>query len=211
MRQRAFVVVILILVVGFGATWYRSIALRQHLVAPKSFAMATLWPEPKPISVFDLRDHKAESFGLDQLRGQWTLLFFGYTSCPDICPTTMFILRSIVSELEKSGATSPRIVLVSVDPERDDSETLGKYVTHFGKDFLGVSGHEDELESLALQVGAMYERGPSDENGGYDVAHSASIFVVDPQARIYAVFSPPHKATAIAETLVRLWQEYERG
>ncbi|MDH3769305.1 MAG: SCO family protein, partial [Gammaproteobacteria bacterium] len=160
---------------------------------------------------FQLLDHDGETFSRDQLRGQWTLMFFGYTSCPDICPTTMLTLSRVKFEMEESGVDSPHVVLVTVDPNRDDPETLARYVSHFDEAFVGVRGEDDELRTLSLQIGAMYERDAPDEDGNYDVAHSASLFLVDPQVRMHAVFSPPHKPVDIAEKLGLIRLQYEKS
>ena len=209
MMPKAFAVVLMTLVAGLGLVFYHLAASRQQPDIPATL-MGTVWPQPRPLSEFQLNDHTGAVFGLDELRGKWTLMFFGYTSCPDICPTTMLILRGVVGALAEAGAGLPRVVLVSVDPERDDAETLGQYVTYFGEDFLGVRGNEGQLRSLVLQIGAMYMHGPADENGYYEVAHNASVFLVDPEARMYAAFSPPHKSADIAHKLVAIRQRYER-
>jgi protein SCO1/2 len=211
MRQKAFVIAILLLFVGSGLVFYRGAEQRRHAIPSNTVLGGTVWPEPRPLSEFEMRDHHAGTFGPEQLRGKWSLLFFGYTSCPDICPTTMLILRAVAARLEESGSTRPAVILVSVDPGRDDFATLGDYVTHFGDDFLGVRGDEVQLKRLAVQCGAMYERETPDLDGRYEVAHSTSIFLVDPQARLYAVFSPPHDASAIAEGVVMMMADYGRG
>ena len=208
MNRRPFVIVAALLVIGLTINWYYRTTINQQASIP-DVRTGIVWPEPRPLSGFELSDHRGAVFGRDELLGRWTLMFFGYASCPDICPATMVILRGVTEELAKSGTELPRVVLVSVDPERDDAETLGQYVTYFDKDFLGARGDDAQLLSLASQVGAMYEREPPDENGNYEVVHSASIFLVDPQARLLAVFSPPHKPGNIAERLATIFEQYE--
>ena len=173
--------------------------------------MGSLWPDPQPLPEFQLTDHLGNAFGLDQLRGHWTLIFFGYTSCPDICPTTMMTLATMVAELEKTAAVAPNVVLVSVDPDRDDSAALAQYVAYFNQDFLGVSGEESQLHNFVLKMGAMYSRGETGPEGGYDMAHSASVFLVDPKARKFGMFSPPHIPELMAENLLQIQDYYERN
>jgi protein SCO1/2 len=165
--------------------------------------MGTVLPKPRALPDFQMSDHHGQPFGLNELRGNWTLVFFGYTSCPDICPTTMMTLSGAMAELGEAERL-PRVVLISVDPERDDDVTLGSYVGYFGKSFIGVRGSDDQLKKLALAIGAMYERAAPDENGDYEVAHSASIFLVDPEARLFAMFSPPHQSADIAKQFVTI-------
>jgi protein SCO1/2 len=202
MGQRAFVFVLMMLLAGFAIGIYRASDDRANNAVPDS-SMGTIWPEPRPLPDFKMFDHQERPFGLAELRGHWTLVFFGYTSCPDICPTTMMTLRGVMAELG-DAENLPRVVLVSVDPERDDPATLASYVTYFGADFVGVRGPDDQLHKLALAIGAMYEREAPDENGVYDVAHSASIFLVDPAARMFAAFSPPHRPGDIAKRFLEI-------
>jgi protein SCO1/2 len=156
---------------------------------------------PQPLPELRLHDQSGAAFSREQLAGRWTLLFFGYTSCPDICPTTMATLAQLTAELRRRGEPPPQVVLVSVDPVRDTPERLAAYVAHFDPMFLGASGDDAALGVLAQAVGAMYQRDPPDPDGGYQVAHSASIFLVDPQARAVAAFPPPHQPVALADQL----------
>jgi len=186
---------------------------RQHEYGgqAESLLSATLWPEPRPLKDFQFRDHTGSSFGPEQLKGQWSLVFFGYTSCPDICPTTMMLLAEVVENLRRDMPAAARVLLVSVDPDRDDETRLAGYVGHFGEAFVGLRGRPDQLQEFARQAGAMYERGASDEQGNYAVAHSSSVFVVDPRGRLYAVFSPPHQAAAMSAQLLEIRRRFERG
>jgi len=203
------IAVLIASVAGAGLGAYHLGRDGQHAI-PDSL-MGTLWPQPRVLGEFALIDHDGAEFGLQQLRGQWTLVFFGYTSCPDICPSTMLTLRGVSAALGETGAAQPQVVLVSVDPQRDSADKLGEYVGYFDPDFRGVTGAPEQLYALALQIGAMYELLPADENGSYEVAHSASIFLVDPQARMYAAFSPPLQSDQIAKKLVAIAHYYEKS
>lgn len=210
MRQKLFVIVLLVAVgVGLGVNFRASQTPASTAVDPE--LMGTVWPQPRPLEGFSLSDHHGADFGPAQLQGQWTLLFFGYTSCPDICPTTMLTLRTAVGTLVESGESPPRVVLVSVDPERDTADTLGRYVGHFNDAFVGVRGNDAQLEIFVRMAGGMFEREAPRDDGSYEVAHSASVFVVDPKGRMYAVISPPLKAAAVAEKLKLIRRHYERN
>jgi protein SCO1/2 len=165
-----------------------------------------LWPHPKPLSPFVLADHTGQAFDLERLRGRWSFLFFGYTHCPDICPGTLTTLSAVRSELEGSerGQAPAQFVFVSVDPERDTPERLSSYVRHFHPDFLGVTGAPHALEGLTRPLGIVHYRGPADASGGYLVDHSAAVLLVDPQARLAAVFSAPHQPRDLAERFRRV-------
>ena len=210
MRQKLFVIIVLLAVglVGVGMIFG---PLQRHQASPADPALlGTLWPEPMPLMDFLLRDDQGRPFGPEQLEGQWSLIFFGYTSCPDICPTTMAILGQVTTLMQEQTLRPPRVLLVSLDPQRDDAEKLGRYVSYFGANMLGVTGEAQQLDKLTGQIGAMYERGVPDEQGRYDIAHTSSVFVVDPRGRLYAVLSPPHQAAAMVSKLVGIEKHFER-
>ena len=145
---------------------------------------------PRVISDFKLVDEQEAPAGIEQLKGQWSLLFFGFTFCPDICPTTLSVMNKAVSELE----IKPQVVLVSVDPERDDPKTMARYVRAFNPEFRGFTGEFDEIVNLATQVNVAFGKVPGNEPGTYLVDHSASIVVVDPEGRYAGFIKAPHSA-----------------
>ena len=154
---------------------------------------------------FHLTDHHGQPFGLDRLEGKWTFLFFGYTHCPDVCPMALSVLANVDKRLHGSGdATHVQYVFVSVDPQRDTLAHLADYVTYFDKSFIGATAPEKELSLLTRQLGILYTRTEPDARGDYLVDHTASILLVDPKARLVAVFSTPHDATTIASRFSRI-------
>ncbi|MGH8720653.1 MAG: SCO family protein [Burkholderiales bacterium] len=161
----------------------------------------TLLPEPKPLADFALIDDANRVFDLSRLKGKWSFVFFGFTHCPDVCPTTLAELARAREQIERSAAGGGDIqfVFVSVDPRRDTPGKLRQYVRHFDASFVGVTGDNAQIANLAGQLGAFYEVAikPGAEN--YAVSHSAAVFLLDPQARQHAVFAPPLDAQAISE------------
>ena len=172
----------------------------------------TLHPEPKPLTDFALTDDRGRAFGVESLQGKWSFLFFGFTHCPDVCPTTLAILAHARDKIAKNtvGAEGIQFVFISVDPNRDTASKLGQYVTHFHATFLGVTGDNAQIGNLAGQLGAAYEVSiiPGVEN--YPVYHSTAVFLVDPRARYHAVFTPPHDAGAISKRF-KVVRELEAG
>ncbi len=162
--------------------------------------MTTVFPAPKPLTPFALTDHKNRAFDLASLKGKWSFLFFGFTHCPDICPTTLADLARARDSIARNtaGAEDIQFVFISVDPNRDTASKLGQYVGYFGTTFLGVTGDNAQIGNLAAQLGAavQVEITPGLEN--YPVYHSAAVFLLDPQSRYHAVFTPPHDAEAIS-------------
>jgi len=167
----------------------------------------TLFPDPKPLTAFALTDDKNRIFDLASLKGKWSFLFFGFTYCPDVCPTTLAVLARVRDNIAKNtvGAEDLQFVFVSVDPNRDTAGKLGQYVEYFDASFLGVTGDNAQIANLAGQLGAAYEVAITPGMENYPVYHTTAVFLVDPQARYHAVFTPPHDAEAISKrfTVVR--------
>ena len=169
----------------------------------------TRFSEPRALQPFTLTDHTGKSFGIEQLKGKWSFVFFGYTHCPDVCPTTMSVLGSVANRLA-NNVPAVQYIFVSVDPERDTPEQLGQFVTWFNGDFIGVTGTDQELENLTRQLGVVYMRIPDGkESETYTVDHTASVLLFDPDGRFHAIFSAPQKAADLAEDLTRLARAYQ--
>jgi protein SCO1/2 len=172
---------------------------------------ATYLQDGKPITGFSLVDYNKQRFDASRFKGKWTFLFFGYTNCPDVCPTTMLVMKSVWAKLpaEAMSAPAPQLVFVSVDPDRDTPERLKKYVTFYRPDFLGVTGNADQIDILTKQVGVLYGFDDDPDGKGYTVKHSAQIILVDPTGKERAVFSPPHKVDDIVRSFVEIRNYYK--
>src|SRR5713101_4857654 len=191
-----------VLAVMLGGVWlaatYRENGSRAILLPDQ---VMTLFPDPKPLTAFAFTDHENRVFDLSRLKGKWSFLFFGYTHCPDVCPTTLATLARAREDIVKStvGAEDVQFVFISVDPNRDTAGKLRQYVTYFDTSFLGVTGDNAELGNLAGQLGAAYQVAITPGVENYPVYHTAAVFLVDPLARYHAVFTPPHDAEAISK------------
>ncbi|MDX1698926.1 MAG: SCO family protein, partial [Thiohalobacterales bacterium] len=140
--------------------------------APQDPLAATRFPVARDLQPFSLQDHTGRPFDNAALQGQWSFVFFGYTNCPDVCPTTMSVLNSVAQRLQDSGEKT-RFVMVTVDPQRDTVEKLGSFVTYFNGDFIGVTGSETGLEQLTRQMGIMHMKvADADNTGAYLVDHT---------------------------------------
>ena len=172
----------------------------------------TLFPDPKPLKAFALTDHKNRVFDLASLKGKWSFLFFGFTHCPDVCPTTLAVLARARDNIAKNtaGAEDIQFVFISVDPNRDTAGKLRQYVNYFDTSFLGVTGDNAQIGNLAGQLGAAYQVAIAPGMENYPVYHTTAVFLVDPRARYYAVFTPPHDAEAISKRF-KVARELEAG
>ena len=192
----------------------RPLRLALPLAAAVAAAAWLLWPaapgEPwraatvfgeqaRPLPAFALADHAGRPLGPDDFAGRWSLLFFGYAQCPDICAPTLQRLSAALDRLDEPRA---RIVFVSVDPGRDTPAALAGYVAHFRPGTLGATGEPAAVAALMSELGAYAAR--RELAAGYLIDHSAAVWLVDPEARLAGVFTPPHDPDAIAADLRRL-------
>lgn len=148
---------------------------------------------PRAIPEFQLTNHLGEAVGLESLKGGYSLLFFGFTNCPDICPTTLSLLARSVEGL----ASPPRVIMVSVDPERDTPKRLAGYVPAFNPAFVGYTGTFEETVKVATSVNVAFGKVPGPEAGSYLVDHSASLVVVNPGGRYAGFIKAPHHVRSL--------------
>jgi len=167
------------------------------MVAPEDID-ATIFSATRPVPQFALTDHNDAAFDPQRLQGHWSLLFFGFTQCPDVCPTTLNTLaRSLALLGDLPASRRPEVVMISVDPERDTVTRLRDYVPFFDPTFVGVTGATAEIDALTAALGVAHQKIPRDD-GDYTVDHTASIFLIDPTGRQAALFSPPLEAADLA-------------
>ncbi len=174
--------------------------------APKK-AMAefhgTWLDKPRDVSVFELMGTDGP-FNNASLEHHWTMMFFGFTTCPTICPTTMAELSQMVHLLEAQGVKPlPQVVLVSLDPERDTVEKLHQYVTAFNVDFIGARGaNEEVVKAVAKEMGIAYVKvHPQGKNDTqhYNIEHTGTVMLLDPTGKLVAFFTMPHQAALLAK------------
>jgi protein SCO1/2 len=158
-------------------------------------------PRPREIAAFELESHTGEVFSLEDLAGRWTFAFFGFTNCPDVCPTTMAVLGQARRRLPDDSAFQG--VLVSVDPERDDTQTLENYATAFADDFVGVRGTREDLARFAEQVNVAFAKVPAIGDDGqpltdtYGVDHTANVVIINPRGHYHGFIKYPQQADTI--------------
>ena len=169
---------------------------------PLQLERGTLLEPSRAIAPFALRSTRQAQLRNEDLRDRWTLLFFGFTNCPDICPATLQLLKGVRAQLqaEFAGERVPDVLLVSVDPGRDTIDALQSYTAYFGDGFSGATADDAALADFAADLGIVYLRVDLD-GGDYTMDHSGAVLLIDPAARLRAVFSPPLNAAGIADDL----------
>jgi len=156
---------------------------------------------PRRISEFELTDQYGEPFTQEWLKGKWSLLFFGYTYCPDICPITMATIRQfeeILKGTEAEGQT--QVAMISVDPERDTPEKLRAYVEFFDDDYIGATDEFIKVFTLARQLNIAFGYQPVGDDGSYLVNHSGEIVLINPNGHFHGMFKIPHDPEKMART-----------
>ncbi|MBT1445193.1 SCO family protein [Shewanella sp. JM162201] len=156
-----------------------------------------VFPDAKPLSPFTLTDQDGKLFDNSRLKGKWSLIFLGYTFCPDICPTTMAKLAAAYPALNEAGDV--QVIFVSVDPGRDSAERLKQYAAFYHPDFIAVSGEHKALLPFTRELGMVYAMVGEGDN--YQVDHSASIVVISPSGEKYAVFKPKSDGKSVPQIL----------
>jgi len=152
---------------------------------------AWVFDQPRRLEPFQLLDHHGQAFTNDSLKGQWTLVFFGFTYCPDICPTTMALLGQLMQKLEGlPDADDTRVVMVTVDPARDTVEKLAQYVPYFNPAFLGVTGEFLEIHRFATGLNTPFRKVPG-QGDDYQVDHSANVMLINPRGDYHGFFRAP--------------------
>lgn len=168
-------------------------------------------PRPQPVADFTLQDIDGSgAYTRERLLHQWTLMYFGYSHCPDVCRPTLGVLAEVARSLRAAPHWTTRLelVFVSVDPARDTAARLRAYLSRSDADLVGLRGSEKQIAGLAQQLGIMHARGNPDEVGGYLVDHPATILLIDPTARLRAGFSLPHDPGRIVEQILDIEHEF---
>ncbi|MBQ1784106.1 MAG: SCO family protein [Gammaproteobacteria bacterium] len=177
---------------GYGRRWLMLVVVaafafsgcdRQPEVMPSVTHETTwldLWPQGRALPAFSLTDHHGQPFGPEQLQGHWTLMFVGYTYCPDICPTSLATLAGAWPAL-KSRWPELQLVFLSADPKRDSPSRLAQYIPYFNPEFIGISGDLSQIHRLADPLTLVFSE-PDTSMPGYLIDHSASLAIIGPDA-----------------------------
>ena len=198
---KAIIAFDLVVVIAFAAYFLRP----RDEVPPRADELAglTVYPNPIALADFSLVDQSGQHFGRDSLKGAWSLLFFGFTSCDDVCPMTLAELKQFSTGLEDTRyAEDTRVMMVSVDPSRDTPEVLSGYMGRLDESYIGLTGELGVISDLADQLYISRRDPPTVGHGdhadhNYQVQHSAHIAVINPAGNYAAIISAPHAAQRI--------------
>jgi protein SCO1/2 len=184
------VAVLVFIIVIVGGFVYRIQQPRVMSITEMKVNGLYLLDTPRNFGELNLVDHHGKPFTRDRFEGRWSLVFFGFTYCPDVCPATMSFLNQFVAQLQGTEAEDTQVVMVSVDPARDTVEQLATYVPYFNPEFIGVTGEFLDLHRFATALNTPFRKVPGqDEN--YLVDHSANVVLINPRGDYHGFFKTP--------------------
>jgi protein SCO1 len=192
--------ILVILSIGLGAALAGLLVARLTTQTPVALEAGTWLPEPRTPAAFRLTDQTGRERSESDLQGHPSLLFFGFTFCPDVCPTT---LAALTDALRRTPLPGVQVLFVSVDPERDTAASLKDYLGAFNRDFIGLRGDAQAMEPLMRSLGAIAIRQPLGD-GSYTMDHTATLYLLDTRGRLVAVFTPPFAPERLAADFDRI-------
>ncbi|MAI81659.1 MAG: hypothetical protein CBE29_01015 [Rickettsiales bacterium TMED269] len=194
MSRRNIIFVFLVLF-GMSVLFAYFQSLPSLLQKKPTLLTGKILTRPMELDNFELIDQNNQTFNSESLKGNWTILFFGYTNCPDVCPTTIYKLAEVKNDVNQNlPSKNFNTVLVTLDPDRDTPERLDEYIGYFDESMLGVTGTYKNIQSFSSNLSVFYQR--INKDGGYDFNHTASIFVFNQDGSLFATMSP---ATSVSE------------
>lgn len=205
---RLTAIVLAVVVLGlFTAIFLTAVNAKPDLKATLSERDTLLFDTPRLLPEVTLVLHDGRPFVSADFVGKWNVVTFGYTFCPDICPTNMADMNIAHKMLTEAGlAEQIQFWMVTVDPARDSAEQLSKYVPYFNESFLGLTGEADQIATLSMQLSAVYYQ--EGEGEGYTVAHSDNFAIINPDGHFVALLRPPHQPATVNEVMTLLLQHY---
>lgn len=199
-KQTKFMIVVAVIATVAGLLVSNNYFNKENTV---EFQSLLIYPNEKSFTGFKLQSHDNDNLTIEDFSGKWTLLFFGFTHCPDVCPTTLSELQKVFKLLKTHE--KPEVLFVSVDSERDTPESLNEYTNFFNPVFKSATADPANILAITSQVGVAYHIGEhEDGDSNYTVDHTAAVFLISPDKHLFGIFRSPHNAQKIAHDLTLL-------
>lgn len=199
------VVFIVLVIAGFAFKLNQPHVLSQQELQANG---AVLLETPRRFSEFQLTNQRGSVFDKESLKGKWSLLFFGFTHCPDICPTAMAAAAKMYAGLEPGERENLQVVLISLDPERDTTDKLAEYVPYFNPEFIGATGNQYVLLKLATELNVAFTKVEL-EGGDYTIDHSGNMVLVNPYGDYHGFLKPPFAEEQMRSTLRSIMTSFQ--
>ncbi len=213
-KNQIVILIIFALIAASAGIWLgqQTTGSSQTHLKPASIQGA-IYPEAKVISDFSLIDQQSRQITKDSFLNHWSLIFVGYTHCPDICPTTMSVMNQVSEFMQEQQIQPPDIVFLSIDPARDTPDTLNSYVAYFNKDFIGLTGSVDAVSQLSKELNAVFRKAPGTSgqitNDDYLMDHSSALMLVNPEGNLQSILTAPHTPGNIIESIIKSQDYYQ--
>jgi protein SCO1/2 len=202
-NSKTLISTVVAVLVGMGIVFFGTL-----IFLPPYIYQGSLIDPPMSATDFSLQDPDGQGFTLSEQRGKVVLIFFGYTSCPDVCPTTLADFKQIRERLGYA-ASNVEFIFVTVDPERDTAERIGQYVTTFHPKFIGLTGSQAELDAVYAGFGVFVEKEDTGSSAGYLVSHTSRVYVIDQDGNLSLTFPFGMEAEAMANDIAHLVKSSE--
>ena len=205
MKVAVIIVAIICLVAGIWTYTRQTATFDPDALVHASY----LYDQKVAIPTFEFIDHNKQAFSAEQIKDRWTLWFFGFTYCPDICPQTLGLLSATLNKLETDfGIDDVSIIFVSVDPERDTPEQIKAYVTAFNPKAIGITAQQTELDKFLQNMGVIAVKINDEGSDNYTFDHSSAIYLIAPDTGISALFSSPHTVEGLTQDIASIRAHY---
>ncbi len=171
----------------------------------------TIYPIAKNILPFKLDSGNNKTLDDYDLKNHWSIVFFGYSNCPDVCPNTLNILSDFYKKVESRKLTNgkkPQVIFVTLDPNRDTANNLSEYTKFFNQKFIAASGSQATINQLITDFGVVAIKNKPDTNGDYFIDHSSHMFLINPEGQIKAIFTAPHTSDVLAKDYINIVNNY---
>ena len=193
--------------------WLGQSSNQQSQTLKPAIIQGAIFPQAKYIQHFELIDQNQNTVSKRDFLNHWSLVFVGYTNCPDICPTTLSVMNQVIEYMNEQLIQAPEIIFLSVDPERDTPLHLKRYVEYFNKDFVGLTGSLEQVKQLSQNMNAVFRKAPG-LNGkisrdDYLIDHSSALMLINPQGNLQSILTAPHTPGSIIESIIQSRAFYE--
>jgi len=203
---------IIIAIAAMVAGLWLAQTTQQEPIKPPGIHGA-IYPSEKNILPFQLNNQHSESFTEQNLKGQWSLIFVGYTHCPDVCPTTLTLMNDVSQRMTAMKYIVPRIIFLSIDPERDTSDVIKQYVEYFNADFIGLTGAIEQINRFSQNLNAVYRKAPGLSGeitaDDYLMDHSSALMLINPNGHMQSVLTTPHTPENVIDSILKSQSYYE--
>jgi protein SCO1 len=211
-KQTLFLMILTGTIAMAGGLWLGQ-ADNQPIFKP-AVIQGAIYPKAKVLNDFLLQDQLSHNFTNESLQNHWSLIFVGYTHCPDVCPTTMKVMNTVNEFMLEQKIQPPQIIFLTIDPERDTSEVIKPYVNYFNENFTGLTGSLDEVTQFSQQLNAVFRKAPG--AGGkitaddYLMDHSSALMLINPDGNLQSILTAPHTPGRIIEGIINSQAYFEK-